>query len=292
MNSNEFNNSFDSQQTGEFYEAPVPDKGAVFAEKIRALFASKAFLTATIAYTVMAGAALIWGTLDVFSILFTIGMWLAYTSASKAMHPLKDMKFLSGVVKAYYIVSIIGIVFLILAGVLLIISGPSVANAESEVQNIIDTVDRNFVFNWNSVVVDEEVTISSLGGFLLYVSSMLEMSVAKFLGTFMVIMGIVFIFAAVISILINEFFIHKLSKQMKRAVTALELGTDTELKLGGIRVWFIVIGVLSAISTLSVLTSFDLIMLAMEGASAVSCFAIAAALKEKEDTQSTVKPML
>lgn len=292
MDSNEFNNTFDTQQTYGSYEAPAPSKGEIFAEKIRSTFASKAFLTATIAFTVVAGASLILGTIDVFTVLFTIGMWLAYTSASKSGFPLKDMKFLSGVVKAYYIVAIIGIVCLLISGVLLIAIGPSVMKAEGEVREMIDVIDQNLVFDWSSVVVEEGVTISSLGGFLLYVSTTLEMSVATFIGMFMVVLGVILIVSAVISILVNEFFIHKLSKQMKKTVAALELGTDTELKLGGIRGWFIVIGVFSAISALSVLTAFDIFLLASEGASAVAFFALAEALKERDTAPATVSPML
>ncbi|MBQ2251701.1 MAG: hypothetical protein II329_01910 [Clostridia bacterium] len=292
MDSNEFNNTFDTQQTYESGQTPAPDKGAIFAEKIRAIFASKAFLTATIAFTVMAGASLILGTLDVFAILFTVGMWLAYTSASKSGFPLKDMKFLSGVVKAYYIVSIIGIVCLVISGIILIATGPSVMKAEGEVREMIDVIDQNFAFNWSSVAVEEGVTISSLGGFLLYVSTKLEMSVATFIGIFMVVLGVILIVSAVISILINEFFIHKLGKQMKKTVAALELGTDTELKLGGIKAWFIVIGVFSALSAVSVFTTFDILLFASEGASAVACFALAEALKEKDTAPASVQPML
>ncbi|MBQ1226316.1 MAG: hypothetical protein IIX75_04430 [Clostridia bacterium] len=292
MDSNEFNNTFDTQQTYESGQTPPLSEGTIFAEKIRAIFASKAFLTATIAFTVMAGASLILGTLDVFAILFTVGMWLAYTSASKSGFPLKDMKFLSGVVKAYYIVSIIGIVCLVISGIILIATGPSVMKAEGEVREMIDVIDQNFAFNWSSVAVEEGVTISSLGGFLLYVSTKLEMSVATFIGIFMVVLGVILIVSAVISILINEFFIHKLGKQMKKTVAALELGTDTELKLGGIKAWFIVIGVFSALSAVSVFTTFDILLFASEGASAVACFALAEALKEKDRAPASVQPML
>ncbi len=293
MDSNEFNNNeFYSEQTSESYEEIAPSKGAIFAEKIRAMFASKAFLTATIAYTVMAGASLIWGSIDVFAVLFTIGMWLAYTSASKSNFPLKDMKFLSGVLKAYYIVAIIGIVCLIVSGIILIVMGPSIMKAESEIQNIIQTLDQNVVVNWSSFAIDGEATFSSFADAANYISTTLEMNVATFIGMFMVIFGVIFIISAVVMIIINEFFINKLRKQMKKAIDALASGTDAELRLGGIRGWFITIGVFAAISALSVLTSFDPLLLASEGASAVACFAIAEALKDKEASQNTVQPML
>lgn len=292
MNSNEFNNTFDTQQIYESGQTPAPDKGAIFAEKIRAIFASKAFLTATIAYTVMAVALLRWGTIDVFAILFTVGMWLAYTSASKSGFPLKDMKFLSGVVKAYYIVSIIGIVCLVILGIILIATGPSVMKAESEIQNIIQAMDQNIVVDWSAFAVDEEVIFSSFADLANYISTTFKMNISTFLGIFMIIFGVIFIISAVISILINEFFIHKLGKQMKKTVAALELGTDTELKLGGIKAWFIVIGVFSALSAVSVFTTFDILLFASEGASAVACFALAEALKEKDRAPASVQPML
>ena len=283
MDSNGFNNTFDTWQTNESYETPTLDKGAVFAQKIRGIFASSAFLTATIAYTVMTGSALIIGTTNIFSILFTIGMWLAYTSAGKPTTPLKEIKFLSGVLKAYYIVSIIGIVFLVIAGVLLVIAGPSVMKAESEIQGVVQEIDKNLAFDWGTVTAYEGVAFSSLGDFLNYLSTTIGVSIAMFFGIIMIVMGVIFIFWAVISVLVNEFFIHNLIKQMKKATAALELGTDTELKLKAVRVWFIVIGAFSAVSALSLFAAFDFIMLASDGASAVACFALASALSEKEN---------
>ena len=57
MDSNGFNNNGYYEQTNESYNRPTSDRGARFAEKIRAMFASGAFFAATIAYTVMAGAS-------------------------------------------------------------------------------------------------------------------------------------------------------------------------------------------------------------------------------------------
>lgn len=291
MDSNGFNNEFDRDQTYESYEAPVPDKGAVFAEKIKAIFASKSFLTATIAYTVVAGASVIWGTVDVFAILFTIGMWLAYASASKSSSPLKDMKFLSGVLKAYYIVSIIGIVCLIVAGIIMIFVGPSVMKMENQIMEAIKAMDQVAELDLGSIVVNGN-SYSSLEELFNFISQSLEIKIATFIGIVIVSLGVFFIIAAVISIIINELFIHKLRKQLEKAIDALASGTDTELRLSGIRGWFVTIGVFAAISALSILTSFDPLLLASEGASAVACFAIADAIKDKENTQSTVQPML
>ena len=100
---------------------------------------------------------------------------------------------------------------------------------------------------------------------------------------------------AVVLILVNEFFVHKLSKQFVKAIAALTLNTDAELCFKTIRVFATVLGVLTAISAASAIASFDLIFLASEGAYAVAYFAIASALKEPQEqtaTSSTAEPML
>ncbi|MBE6608316.1 MAG: hypothetical protein E7633_07155 [Ruminococcaceae bacterium] len=299
MDSNGFNNGFENEQKNEnseffsndSFEAVVPDKGMIFAEKIRKMFASSAFLTATIAFTVVTGATLVWGSVDIFSLLFTIGMWLAYTTASKGTAPLKDMRFLSGVLKAYYVITVIGIVFLIIAGVILFMVGPAIMNMETEVFDAVKALEENIGLNLHYTIGDETVyftaeELSSLA------AEMFGLTLSNAVGIICVIFGVIFIISAAVSIFINEFFIHKLSKQFKKAIAALEIGSDTELSLNGVRVWFIVIGVFAIISTVSMLATFDIIMIASQGASAVAYFALASAIKGKEDTQSTVQPML
>ena len=302
MDSNGFNNEpINKQQSentdffsnGAYDEPTVPDKGAIFAEKIRAMFRSNAYLTATIAYTVMASASLIWGNLDVFAVLFTVGMWIAYTAAAKGA-PLKEMKFLSGVLKAYYILTIVGIVCMIVSGVICMICGPMVINYEKEVLDALKIIETDFggsfYFTWGS-----EVTYFTAEELAAKVFELFGLTLSTALGIILIIIGVVLVISAVVLILMNEFFVHKLSKQFVKAIAALTLNTDAELCFKTIRVFATVLGVLTAISAASAIASFDMIFLASEGAYAVAYFAIASALKEPQEqtaTSSTAEPML
>ena len=271
MDSNGFNNGFDNEQTNvnneffsnEQYEAPsVPDKGAIFAEKIKAMFRSTAYLTATIAYTVMASASLIWGNLDVFAVLFTVGMWMAYSAAAKET-PLKEMKFLSGVLKAYYILTVVGIVCLIVSGVICIVCGPLVMNMESEIVEAFKLIEAEAGESFY-IAIGDEVTYFTVEELAAKAFELFGLTLSAAFGIILIILGVVLIIAAVIMILLNEFFIHKLSKQFKKAIDAIMMNTDTELCLNGVRTFATILGVLTAISAASAIVSFDMIFLASE----------------------------
>ena len=159
---------------------------------------------------------------------------------------------------------------------------------EIECENYISSLIGQHLF----VVVDEDVAFSSLSDVTNYISTTLEMKISTLFGIVLIAFGVSCIISAVMMIIVNEFFIHKLSKQMRKVTDALDSGTDTELKLGAIRVWFIVIGAFSALSALSMVTTFALVPLVSEGASAVVCFALAAALNEKEAVRTPTETIL
>ena len=285
----------DTQYDG-FDMPPEEDKGIRFAHKLRAIFSSKAFLVATIAYTVMAGIALISSGIDLFAILFTIGMWTVYAAAKKET-PLKEMKFLSGVLKAYYILTIIGIVFLVIAAVILIAFAPMVMDLGPEIDNAFNEIENGSYVN-SFMEIDEE-TLEIMGDMHELVYETLHMTYAAFFGVAMIVFGVVFIISAIISVIINELFVHKLMKQFKIANDAASAHTDAELKLGGIRVWFILLGVFTSISALPMLASPNLFLALVEVAHAIAYFALASATRvEPTDeissvaTSSDAQPML
>ncbi len=249
----------------------------LFAEKIKKIFSSSAFLTATVAYTVLAGVSVIVGNINVFAVLFAVGMWLAYTAA-KTEVPTRGIKFISGTLKAYYIVMIIAIVFLIIAGVICIAFGPKVMDLGTELdamlENAQDVYSDIYIEIGGEELREFEDFRSMLGRFT-------GITFSAFIGIAMIVIGVVLIICAVVSILINEFFVKRLNVQLKNTIEALEVNGETELKLGGIKTWFVVLGVLSAISAVSVLFTFDVFLIAGEAAGAVACFALGSALEQK-----------
>ncbi len=296
MNQNDFNlnenqSSYTESYTPEtpsfdnFDAPPVEDKGKNFADKIKAIFSSKAFFVATVAYTVMAGASVIAGSIDVFAILFTIGMWMVH-SVAKRETPLKEIKFLSGVLKAYYIVTIIGIVIMIIAATLFLVFAPNVMTLDAEIDNAIESLlsgnDDPYV---NIYMEIGEADLDDFKEMRAEINEYFGITLADFLGIIMIVLAVIFIIAAVVMIIFNELMVHKLSRQFTSTSEALILNNETELRLGGVRACFIILGVLTAISAVSILTSADLILAASEGAYAVAYFALASVL----NTDKTLK---
>ncbi len=299
MNQNDFNLNENQSSYTENYAPETPsvddfdtsyaeNKGKRFADRIKVIFSSKAFFTAVIAYTVVAGASLIAGSVDIFAILFAIGMWMAYSMAKRET-PFKEMKFLSGVLKAYYIVAIIGIVCMFIAATLCIVFAPNVMTLDTEIDAGLDALENgngdsyvNFYMELDGETLEE---LDEIRGEI----KDLGMSIADFLGIIMIVLGVVLIIGAVVTIIINELFVRKLRKQLENSIDAIASNSEAELSLRGIKIWFIVIGVLTAVSAAPMLAE-DLILAANEVASAVACFALASALNSEKTSKISGAP--
>ena len=288
MNQNDFNLNDNQSAYAEGFDNPTEDKGKKFADKIKGIFSSKAFFVATVAYTVMAGASVIAGSIDVFAILFTIGMWMVH-SVAKRETPLKEIKFLSGVLKAYYIVAIIGIVCMFVAAALCIVFAPNVMTLDNEIDAELDAIRNGSGDSYINLYMElDGDTLEELDEVREEIAE-LGVSIADFLGIIMIVLGVVLIVSAIVSIIINELFIKKLRKQLDNSTDAIAANSEAELSLKGLRVWFIVIGVLAAISAPSLLAE-DLILAAGEVASAVACFALASVLNTDKTLNTPEAP--
>ena len=253
--------------------APQIKETTPFEKKIRKMLSSNAFLTATIAQTVAASISVIIHSLDVFSILFTIGMWLIYVAAKKEA-PIKGMRFVSGTLKAYYIVEIIGIVMLIIAGVSLLVVSPALFKMDD---NYINDILREVLGELEST----ELFFYSPDTIMSAINNNMGISVPALIRIVIVALGIVFIIIAVCSIIVNELFVRRFNKQISSASDALAIGESTELKLSGIRGWLIFFGVMASISAVSGFFSFySIFSVASSAASATSMFALSTALDD------------
>ena len=208
------------------------------SKKLRAVFTSKAFLTATVAFTALAAFSLMTAGIDIFATLFAIGMWLAY-STSKNATPAKETKFLSGTVKAYYIVNIIGIVGLVIGGVALILAAPSVMAEKDITSELIEELEEYlpaFSSEYHEIIRELETWVMENAGVILSV----------FIGIMMIAFGIAFIISAFITLLINLLFVKKLSKRLKECALALEERRECGEELFTLKGWFMAFGVINA----------------------------------------------
>lgn len=258
-----------------------PSETAI-SKKLRAVFTSNAFLTATIAFTVVAALSLMIGSLDIFATLFAIGMWLAY-SASKSASPKSAVKFLSGTVKAYYIVNIIGIVCLIVSGVLLIAVAPSVFELKDGIYDILNTASEGYSNLFMAVSGEDIEIVKAIDS---WVAENVGVELALFFGAVMIILGVVFIISAALTLVINIFFVKNLSKILIGCTSALENESECEINLSSIRAWLIVLGVFSAVSAVSSLLGAGIFAAASGGATATACIALSKAFEKEAATDT------
>ncbi len=281
MYSNEFdtNNRINNDFVGDngtFYEEP--DKYLLFSQKIRNFFTSKAFLVAAIAMTVSAVGNVIYGAIPIFVILFAIGMLLAYSTAKRET-PLKEIRFLKGTVKVYYILTIVGIVFLLVVAVILIAFGPAIIS----MGDTFDTAMKSELTALDIDLDDLKMFGLSEADIAILADAFVETGLSMIFGILFIVMGVVFIIAAVFSILINELIFHKLKKQLTLTVEALENHKEAELKLGGIKTAFLVFGVFEGISAFFALATLNIFSLCATGGIAVAYFALYSALANMID---------
>ena len=259
-------------------------KGAEFESKIRKMLSSGTFLTATIAQTVIASVSVLLRSVNVFAVLFTIGMWMAYAVAKEAS-PIKGVKFLSGTLKAYYIVGIVAIVMLLVAGIIFLAISPKIFTAS----------DANFEHAIEETVADEDVRAVMIFMFgraytaesvLGLIEKNIPLSLPTFFGIIFVAMGLALVVSAAIYFVINYFFVKKLADLVRGVSCGLSEKRDEPINLGGFRGWFMFFGIVASISAVSEFFGyFSIFSMASSAASAVMMFALWK-LFEKKDTDN------
>ena len=209
------------------------------SKRLRAVFLSNAFLTATVAFTVVAAFSLLVSGINLFATLFAVGMWLVRVGAKNESFA-KEAKFLSGTVKAYYIVNYVSVVLLALLGIALILGAPVVmGNAEivNETLNDLEALAPEIAEEYrDEIFTIEEWVITNIGVVL-----------SVFLGIIMIAVGVAFVISAVISLVINLLFVRKLSNRLKECAASLEEKKEGGEDLFDLHSGFMVFGVINAI---------------------------------------------
>lgn len=232
--------------------------------------------------TVLAAASLLTGALNLFATLFTIGMWLAYSTSKKAT-PIKEMKFLAGSAKAYYIVELVAIICLAVAGIILIFSAPSVMANEAIVNEAFEEVlDEIEIFGREYEEMFRE--------FEFWAAENLEITLAMFVGVVMIALGISFLLSAAISLVINILFIRKLANRLKECSQALEERREYDDSIFRLKGWFMTFGIINAVIGGLTLLSGNVFAAVGSVAGAVAYIALAKsfAVEPEEETQETV----
>ncbi|MBQ8868966.1 MAG: hypothetical protein IJ027_04520 [Oscillospiraceae bacterium] len=196
-------------------DAPIPNP---IGEKVMAALKDKLFLVLCILLTAASALSVIGDSIQVLNILFTIFLWIAYSKAQKNIVDTKQLRNVSGVAYAQYIIFNVVSVILLVCGVILgvvlgFLGGGGLSNE----------------------------LLSQFGEF--------DVSIAGILVTASGwLFFIIFTVIAVALFLINLFCFRKLHGLAKSVYQSIESYTPTVNYAVAAKNWLIVLGVLSAVS--------------------------------------------
>lgn len=225
------------------------------AMRILPALKDKLFFVLCILMSVSCGLTLISSGPDVFSILFTIFLWLTYAQANKDIADAKYLRCISGTYYAYYVILNVAAIIMIVAGVIF-----------SSALNVL-LADSSFV---------SEIT----GALDSYASGIGTRLAGLFAAGMGMLFMIIFVLVGVIMLVINLFstrYIHRFAKSVYKSIEAGQL----ELKhINAAHIWLWIFGICSGISCLGNLASGNLLLILGSGASAAAPI-IAALLVKK-----------
>ncbi len=221
-----------------------------FASILRQALASSKFLAMCIIVTIAAllacapvtttdlttGAVSSSSNFDLFGILSTIAMWITYAKAksSDTIMSVGGLKFSSGIAKATWIVNWIVIVVFFVCGVIFIAAGPMIGSFLE---------DPSFIEEFN---VQFQAQIGSIGA-----EDLTEMLSADMVGIFVTVFSVVFIVAAIIMLVFNILYYGKVCKFARNLHVSYITNKVTDLRFSTISKWFMVLGILDIICSVS-----------------------------------------
>lgn len=244
-------------------------------QKIEAVCASGLFLALAILETITAACSLPGGSVPVFPILFSIGLWMVWAAAraGKMTERRSGASMVSGTAKALHIVNWVAIGFLCFAAVIFLILTPFFTDesmlhdelvqevlAESEADVSVSAQVNGVAILKTGYARDAQGYINGLE-FGTSDGMTFTMSFAVFFGAF----GAVILLFAVCYMLINIFFFRNLHKFTKSLCVSFETGTPALVKVGMLRVWFLVLAILNSIGFLDVFADASLLPILKEG---------------------------
>ncbi len=173
---------------------------------------------------------------DLFAILSTIAMWITYANAKNTdpIMAVGGLKFNATIAKIVFIVNWVAAGIIFVCGALLCAMGPMFSA----------------LFADESMVEDfylELAPIFEQYGFEEFLTNI----TGDFISMFFVVIGVVMLVIGIIMILINIFYYGKVKKFAKNLHISYITNKVTDLRFSTISTWFMIMGILEAIGSLS-----------------------------------------
>ena len=225
------------------------------------------FLTLCILITVLTALSF-----NVITLLLTIGMWMAYVSASKNESPISGVKLCSIAVKIDYILTWVASGLLALFGFLFVALSGAMADGIYEILTDSTLADIFESFGAEEALEEFFETLDEI---------MFEtgMGLDSFLQILSITLGIGLIIAAIVCVIMNLVY----TRNIVKFTTSLKNNLETRapiVKANTVKVWMLVLAILNGISTLGSISSAGMLGL-LTSAANLAMFIIAYILMKK-----------
>lgn len=232
-------------------------------DKLAEAFSSPLYLTLAVLMSIVTGASLLGGGgIEIFYLLSTIGAWLVYAAAKNNGISSEGLAIISGTSKAVRIVSLVlAILVLVIAvfstvGISAIISEiPEKMSAEAFMK-VIDKEMAN-----GSLELDTQ-TYGLIRDALYEIGRATEgMDISAFISIFLIIITVVMYAAGAVLLVFSLTFYKTLHKFNKSLCERARMGAEVK-KASSLRVWLMVLGIISGIGAISGPNLFNMFALA------------------------------
>ena len=179
---------------------------------------------------------------DIFGILSTCAMWITYAKAksSDPVMSLNGLRFTAGITKAVYIINWISVGLLFLLGIIFVALVPFITTLFEDPAAIEDFISTL------------QVELGSLG--LGSIGDSIDLDVANLasiVNIIVIVLAVVLFISAIVVLFLNIFYYGKVSKFAYNLHVSYITNKVTDLRFATISNWFMVLGVLGIIGSIS-----------------------------------------
>lgn len=228
------------------------------ARLIEAL-SSPLFLTLAVLLSVVTGASLIGGSINILYLLSMIGAWLVYTSAKKYELNDKGLALISGTSKAAKIICLVVSIFLIVMAVVFAFGVSGIISELPEkltAESIMNTIDETMAKG--NLKLDKYTYDTVQKALIEIEKAMGTTNISVFFSVLLITLVAVMFVVGVVILVLSLTFYKTLHKFNKSVCERARMGAEIK-KASSLRVWLMVFGIISGIGALSSISMFYLV---------------------------------
>lgn len=217
-------------------------------DKALAMLKDDGFLVLCILETVAVSAGLFSGAGNLLGILFTIFLWMAWAKGRRDELDIGSMRRISGTIFANYIINWVLFGLVTLSGIIVTALAGLIAASMSEIEDLFREFSITYEFDEFKYAFDNLFSTIDF--------------VPEVLSVVIVAIGIVLILVAVVVALVNVLGVGKMHKFAKSLYISAGNNDNSIVCLKGAKVWMLICGICSALTTIDALMTITTLPLA------------------------------